>query len=99
MFDNRARVLSAMMLVLTVFLSAPLCAGSIHLRRDTTKTFFTRRDLTYLAGGVAVTALTGVFDERVTNWVGQPAVIGSPSRQRLVKHLTDWSGETTLTWA
>jgi membrane-associated phospholipid phosphatase len=66
---------------------------------DTSKTFFTRRDLAYVSADVAGTAIVSLFDKRIAHWAQQPNVQGSPSRQRLVRNLSNWSGETTLTWA
>src|SRR5213076_1608873 len=36
---------------------------------------------------------------RIAHWAQGPSVVGGPSRQRVMRDLTDWSGETTLTWA
>src|SRR6266487_1463114 len=71
----------------------------VSARGDTTKTFFTRRDLVYTGAGLAGTALISVFDQRIAHWAQGPSVVGGPSRQRVMRDLTDWSGETTLTWA
>jgi len=86
-------------LLLGVARPAALPSQTTDLRRDTTKTFFTRHDLAYAAEGVAGTAVVTLFDKSVAHWALQPGVQGSASRQRVVKHLTDWSGETTITWA
>ena len=71
----------------------------VNVSADTTKTFFTRRDLAYTGAGLAGAALISVFDKRIAHWAQQPNVVGGPTRQRVMRDLTDWSGETTLTWA
>src|SRR5207253_9253509 len=95
----QASLRGATILTLSVSFPAALSALTTAPRGDTTKTFFTRRDLTYFGAGVAATAAVTLFDERVAHWARQPQILGSPSRQRVVKDLTDWSGETTITWA
>src|SRR5205823_3284201 len=94
-----APFIGAMIFTAGVSLPAALSAVTTDLHGDTTKTFFTRRDLTYAGVGIAGTAVVTIFDERIAQWARQPSIVGSPTRQRVVKDLTDWSGETTITWA
>ena len=64
--------------------------------QDTTKTFFTRRDLYWAGVGLAGGAAISIFDERIANWWQSPAVQGSSSRHNFVKALTVIN-ETPLT--
>jgi membrane-associated phospholipid phosphatase len=79
--------------------SAAEAKGDVRASDDTTKTFFVGRDLAYLGVAAAGTALTSVYDVHIAHWALQPSVQGGSSRQHLMRTLTDWSGETTLTWA
>ena len=74
-------------------------APAVLPAQDTTRTFFTRRDFGYLGVAVAATAVSSIFDARVAHWAAQPSTQGSSSRQSTMRTLTNWSGETTLTWA
>lgn len=66
--------------------------------RDTTKTFFTRRDLAYTAVALAGTGVISIFDKRLAHYTQTPSVQGSSSRHDLVGNLTHVN-ETTLTEA
>ena len=65
---------------------------------DTSKTFFTRRDLTYVGVALAASAATSLFDERIAHWTQHPSVQGSQKRHDLVNTLTKVN-ETPLTIA
>jgi membrane-associated phospholipid phosphatase len=85
---------------LIVPVSPPASTATVFAApRDTTKTFFVQRDLVYTGVALASSALVTVLDPRIARWTQQPSVIGSSSRQRVMNDLTNWSGETTLTWA
>lgn len=73
-------------------------AQNITERKDTTKTFFTRRDLVYSGIALAGSAGLTVFDQRIERWTQSSGVQGSSSRQRVVSDLTHVN-ETTLTAA
>jgi membrane-associated phospholipid phosphatase len=64
--------------------------------QDTTKTFFTRKDLYWAGVGLAGGAAISVFDKRIANWWQSPSVQGSSSRHDFVKSLTIVN-ETPLT--
>ncbi len=64
--------------------------------QDTTKTFFTRRDLYWAGAGLVGGAVISIFDARIANWWQSPSVQGSPSRESSVKNLTV-ANETPLT--
>jgi hypothetical protein len=65
---------------------------------DTTKTFFTRRDLVYTGAAVAASGVVSIFDKRIAHYVQGPSVQGSSSRHDVVNGLTHVN-ETTLTAA
>jgi hypothetical protein len=64
--------------------------------QDTTKTFFTRRDVLWAGVGLAGGAGISIFDKRIANWTRTPSVQGSSSRHSFVKSLTVVN-ETPLT--
>ncbi len=65
---------------------------------DTTKTFFTRRDLAYSAAALAGTGVLSIFDKRIARYTQTASVQGSTSRHNVVGDLTHVN-ETTLTEA
>lgn len=65
---------------------------------DTTKTFFTRRDLVYSAVALGATGVLSIFDQRIAHYAQRPSVQGSDSRHSGVDDLTRVN-ETTLTEA
>jgi hypothetical protein len=65
---------------------------------DTTKTFFTRRDLAVTGVALVGTAVVTRFDKRIAHYTQTASVQGSSSRHRLVNDLTHVN-ETTLTAA
>ena len=65
---------------------------------DTTKTFFTRRDIVYSAAALAGTGIVSIFDKRIANYTQTSNVQGSSSRHDVVSGLTHVN-ETTLTEA
>jgi membrane-associated phospholipid phosphatase len=67
-------------------------------RGDTTKTFFTRRDVALTGGALVGTAILTRFDTKIARWWVSPGVQGSSSRSRVVGDLTHVN-ETTLTAA
>ena len=78
-------------------IGAILLATAAQARaQDTTKTFFTRRDLYWTGIGVAGGAVVSIFDKRIANWWQSPSVQGSDSRHDFVKSLTV-ANETPLT--
>jgi membrane-associated phospholipid phosphatase len=65
---------------------------------DTTKTFFTRRDVAYSAAALAGTGIISIFDKRIANYTQSSTVQGSSSRHTAAGDLTRVN-ETTLTEA
>ena len=63
---------------------------------DTTKTFFTSRDVTYTGAALVGTVLVSFFDKKIAHWTQQPNIQGSSSRHDVVSKLTKVN-ETTLT--
>ena len=66
---------------------------------DTTKTFFTRRDLVFAGATLATAGVVSIFDPRIARWAAQPSVQGTSSRHHAFETASNLSGETTLTWA
>jgi membrane-associated phospholipid phosphatase len=81
-----------------VVLGAPLGAPGAVAAQDTTKTFFTRRDVTYTGAALVGTVLVSFFDKQIARWTQQPSVQGGSSRHDAVSKLTKVN-ETTLTGA
>ena len=67
-------------------LASPLAAQSA--RDSAQKTFFVKRDLATAGAIVGVSALTAVFDQRISYWWQSPHVQGDSSRKDLVEALT-----------
>lgn len=76
------------------FLALPQLARA--QAQDTSKTFFTRRDLLWTGIGLAGGAAISIYDKRIANWWQSPSVQGSQSRHDFVKSLTIIN-ETPLT--
>ena len=66
---------------------------------DTTRTLFTRRDLSYGGVALASTVILTRFDARIAHWMARPGVQGGSSRHNVMQTLSDYTGETTLTAA
>jgi hypothetical protein len=81
-------------------LSGVLPAGlaAQNAPKDTTKTFFTRRDLAYTGIAIAGTGVISIFDKRIARYTQTSNVQGSQGRHDLVSDLTHVN-ETTLTAA
>jgi hypothetical protein len=94
----RAHVASllARLLVLGAALPTALAAQATH--KDTTKTFFTRRDLGYTAAALAGTGVVSIFDKRIAHYTQTSNVQGSTSRHDFADKVTKVN-ETTLTAA
>ena len=86
------RIVSSLRTLAVLLLATP---GLAHAQ-DTTKTFFTRRDLYWAGAGLAGGAVISIFDVRIANWWQSPSVQGSASRESSVKNLTV-ANETPLT--
>lgn len=91
----RTSALAPVALALSVALASSSAQDS---GEKTDKTFFTRRDLAWVAGGMAASGLVSVFDKRIENWWQQPSRQGTQSRHDAVKALTTIN-ETPLTLA
>jgi membrane-associated phospholipid phosphatase len=65
---------------------------------DTTKTFFTRRDIVYSAAALAGTGVLSIFDKRIAHFTQTSSIQGSSTRHDVVNDLTHVN-ETTLTEA
>jgi membrane-associated phospholipid phosphatase len=81
--------------------AAPLPSLTVRRERgwpDTTKTFFTSRDVAYTGAALAGTVLVSFFDKQIARWTQQPSVQGGSSRHDVVSKLTKVN-ETTLTGA
>lgn len=66
--------------------------------RDTSKTFFVRRDLALTGLAIVGTGIVSRFDKRIEHYAQGSSVQGSASRRRVVNDLTKVN-ETTLTIA
>jgi len=86
------RILSSLRTLGVMLFFVPRFAQS----QDTSKTFFTRRDLLWTGIGLGGGAVISIFDKRIANWWQSSSVQGSSSRHDFVKSLTIVN-ETPLT--
>jgi membrane-associated phospholipid phosphatase len=84
------------LLVMVLGLASPL--GGQSARDSAQKTFFVKGDLVTAGAIVGASALTAVFDQRISNWWQSPRVQGDASRSDRVEALT-FVNETPLTIA
>lgn len=86
------RIVRPFLVPCLILLAAPRFART----QDTTKTFFTRRDIVWTGVGLAGGAVISIFDKRIAYWWQSPGVQGPSSRHDFVKSLTVVN-ETPLT--
>ncbi|MDB4875002.1 MAG: phosphoesterase PA-phosphatase related protein [Gemmatimonadetes bacterium] len=86
------------LLILSAGGTAPASLAAQQAHKDTTKTFFTRRDLAYTAVALAGTGVVSIFDKRIAHYTQTSNVQGGTSRHDLANKVTHVN-ETTLTAA
>jgi hypothetical protein len=88
----------SLLVLLSIVAAAPNALAAQQAHKDTTKTFFTRRDLAYTAVALAGTGVVSIFDKRIARYTQSPNVQGGQSRLNAAHDITHVN-ETTLTAA